>query len=72
MTRPIFPDAPQAISNHLARLKMDNIAKERICPYCGFPNRVWLNRRWVCFSNFCTVITNTIATKYAESGYNNG
>jgi len=65
-------DISQAISNHLAKLRMDNMKRERKCPSCGFPNRVWMDSRWRCYSNFCTVITSIINIKYAEMGYNNG
>jgi hypothetical protein len=63
-------DIDDAISIHLAKLRLANLARERKCPYCGFPNRVWMDSRYRCFSNFCTVISSIIGIKYAERGYN--
>lgn len=58
------------LANIKAAATMRAIKEERKCPFCGFPNRVWMDYRWKCFSNFCTVITSIINIKYAERGYN--
>lgn len=65
-------DINEAISIHLAKIRLANLARERKCPFCGFPNRVWMDSRWRCYSNFCSVISAIIEIKYAEMGYNNG